>query len=109
MKITLLESINSEKGNKYKNFTIDTYNKMVTKILVLRSQYKSLISKKLEVVKESEVNMQMKIAKLLTILLSKNYVLFGEIIGDIIDSLEQRQLAKNTFEYFKLAVTRNNI
>ena len=78
--------------------------------MVLRSQYKSLISKKkLEVIKESEVNMQMKIAKLLTILLSKNYVLFGEIIGDIIDSLEQRQLAKNTFEYFKLAVTRNNI
>ena len=44
-KITVLENVNSEKDDKHKNFAINTCNKVVAKNLVLRSQYKSLISK----------------------------------------------------------------
>ena len=58
----LIEKMNNKIDNKYKNFIIDTSNNTVVKNLIMKSQYKSLILSKSNIIKYEEVNLQMKIS-----------------------------------------------
>ena len=109
IKLVLIENTDNESDKTDNHFILDAANKKVPKTLVIKSQHKLCHLNNVDIIKEKEVDLQLKTVILATNLTFNDKWLIGNVTGGLIQNAEERKDSANVFEHSKIPRTERNL